>query len=311
VRRGRAPETLRSLADLVALDAFKDGLRFFVERRGGTSSSAIEDMATALKAVAKHYVKLDAAALEAMTAIIRRVSVKKRGMTPKNRERLRAFEDREKILALLRLPARLMREAAASRLPPRRAALLAQTAVAIEILIMAPLRLGNLVALDLDRHLVRLGRARDQLHIVFAEAEVKNDIALDHPLPGESAALIAQDVETYLPVLAGPGNRALFPGVSGGSKSMNTLRGQIIATVFRYVGVRVHPHLFRHLAGKVHLDAHPGEHGVVSRLLAHKSMETVLSYYSGMETAAAVRHFTSQRCRHSPAKPPPSLTTTL
>src|SRR5215469_7608428 len=119
VHRGRAPETLRSLADLVALDAFKDALRFFVERRGGKSSSSVEDMATALKAVAKHYVKLDAAALEAMTAIIRRISVKKRSMTQKNRDRLRPFDDLGTALALLRLPARLMREAANSRLPPR------------------------------------------------------------------------------------------------------------------------------------------------------------------------------------------------
>ena len=293
VRRGRGAETLRSLADLVALDAFKDGLRFLIERRNGASSSAIEDMAAALKAVAKHYVKLNREALDVMTAIVRKVSVKRRGMTTKNRDRLHAFEDPDTVLALLKLPARLMREAATGQLPPRRAALLAQTAVAIEILIMAPIRLGNLVKLDLDRHLVQLGRARDQLHLVFAEAEVKNDVALDHPLPDESAALIAQYVEIYLPLLAGPGNRALFPGAGGGSKSMGTLRGQIVTAVFRYTGARVHPHLFRHIDAKLFLDAHPGGHGVVTRLLGHKSMDTALTYYSGMETAAAARHFTS------------------
>jgi integrase len=186
-----------------------------------------------------------------------------------------------------------MREAATGRLAPRRAALLAQTAVAIEILLMAPLRLDNLVTLDLDRHLVRLGRTRDQLHIVLAEAEVKNEVPLDHPLPAESATLIGQYVETYLPRLAAPGNRALFPGAAGGSKSKSTLRGQLVKAVFAYTGIRLNPHLFRHADAKIYLDAHPGGHGVVTRLLGHKSMDTALTYYSGMETASAARHFTS------------------
>ena len=41
VHRGRDPQTLRSLADLVALDAFNEGLRFFYERRGRQTSSTI------------------------------------------------------------------------------------------------------------------------------------------------------------------------------------------------------------------------------------------------------------------------------
>lgn len=44
VHCGRDPQALRSLADLVALDAFNDGLRFYYERRGKQSSSAIHDM---------------------------------------------------------------------------------------------------------------------------------------------------------------------------------------------------------------------------------------------------------------------------
>jgi hypothetical protein len=35
VRRGWDPASLRSLADIVAIDAFKDGLRYLLERRGG------------------------------------------------------------------------------------------------------------------------------------------------------------------------------------------------------------------------------------------------------------------------------------
>ena len=38
VMRGRDASTLTSLADLVAIDAFKDGLRYLLERRGGKST---------------------------------------------------------------------------------------------------------------------------------------------------------------------------------------------------------------------------------------------------------------------------------
>src|SRR5579871_617397 len=89
VQRGRDPVTICGLADLVALDAYKDGLRFFLDRRAGTSSRGIEEIARTLKAIAKHWVKADVATLESMSGVIRRVSVKHRGMTTKNRDRLR------------------------------------------------------------------------------------------------------------------------------------------------------------------------------------------------------------------------------
>jgi integrase len=291
VRRGHDPATLRSLADIVALEAFKDGLRYLLERRGGASSVSIEHMATTLKAVARHWVKLDAATLDRMAAIIGKLAVKKRTMTEKNRMRLRSFDDPDNVLALLRLPERLMREAESGRHSPRRAALLAQTAIALEILIMAPIRLNNLATLDLDRHLIRPGQARHQLHVVFPESEVKNDVALDYPLPEESVALIECYVTAHRPRLAAPENRALFPGQRAATKSTSMLRSQIAKAVFTYTGLRVHPHLFRHIGAKLHLDHHPGNHSVVSRVLGHKSIDTTMAYYAGMETAAAARYF--------------------
>jgi hypothetical protein len=61
VRRGRNPASLTSLADLVAIETFKDGLRHLLEHRGGKSTTGIVNVAACLKAVARHHVKLDAA----------------------------------------------------------------------------------------------------------------------------------------------------------------------------------------------------------------------------------------------------------
>jgi integrase len=57
------------------------------------------------------------------------------------------------------------------------------------------------------------------------------------------------------------------------------------------IGLDVHLHLFRHIAAKLYLDAHPGQYEVVRRLLGHKQIETTVAFYAGAETAAAVRHY--------------------
>ena len=302
--RGRDPATIRGLAHLVALDAYKEGLRFFLERRGGKSSRAIEDLAVALRTVAKYWLKADTATVASMNAIVRSLTIKRWGMTAKNRERLRPLEDAGIRYALVSLPPQLMRTAESGKLHPKRAAVMAQIAVALEILLMAPMRMRNLRNLDLDQHF-RLARRDGALHIVIRGPEVKNRMELDYPLPGESAALIGRYVEKFRPLLASRENRALFPGAAGGAKSGDVLARQIVKTVFRYVGIRINPHLFRHIAVKLHLDRHPGEHAIVTHALGNRSIDMTALHYAGLETAAAVRYFdaTVQSLRSGHPKP--------
>jgi integrase len=198
-----------------------------------------------------------------------------------------------------------MRIAESGKLHPKRAAVMAQIAVALEILLMAPMRMRNLRHLDLDQHLVRPARSDDALHIVIRGPEVKNRMELDYPLPAESAALIGRYLERFRPLLASTENRALFPGAAGGAKSDNVLARQITKTVFRYIGIGVNPHLFRHIAVKLHLDRHPGEHTVVTHALGNRSIDMTALHYAGLETAAAVRYFdeTVQSLRRRNLKP--------
>jgi integrase len=292
VHKGRDPSSLKMLTDLVSLESFKTGLLFFLDRNGGKTSTSIENRAVFLKSVAKYAAKADTETLMKMGAIIRnKLAVRRRGLTPKNRERLRQLDDPANAATLLCLPERLMKEARSNRLTARRAALQVQIAVAIEILIMAPIRIENLVKIDLDRHLVRPGRSRDRLHIVFVENEVKNETELHFPLPPESVVLLETYLRDYRPRLAGPGNRKLFPGQGMTAKSKCTLRQQISQTILRRTGLKVHPHLFRHAGAKIYLDQNPGAYEVMRRVLAHKSINTTTMYYTGSETDSAVRHF--------------------
>ena len=49
--------------------------------------------------------------------------------------------------------------------------------------------------------------------------------------------------------------------------------------------------MFRHIAGKLLLDEHPGDQGTVQRMLGHKSIRTTMATYTGAETRAAIRRY--------------------
>ena len=290
VMRGREPASLTCLGDLVAIDAFKDSLRYLLERRDGKSTATVVSLAISLKTIARHHVGVDTPHLERMTEIINRLGPPKRGLTAKNRSRLRPLDDPQTAVALVQLPAKLMALADREQ-RPLRAARLAQTAVAIEILLMAPIRITNLSTLDIERHLIRPSRSKAGLHLVIEGEEVKNDEPLEYPLPPGSVELIERYLGQFHPALAPAGSTALFPGGSQGCKHGNTLRQQISEAVFAHTGMRVNPHLFRHIAAKLFLDANPGSYEVMRRVLGHRSIATTTAFYTGLETAAAVRHF--------------------
>jgi integrase len=289
VKQGRDPSTICSLADLVEIEALKLGLRYLIDRSGGRKTTAIYDFVSALRAIARHYLHVDQAHIDRMTTIMRRLDIGKRGLTQTNRSRLRQLDDPQNKAALLGLPARLI-ELAARNPRPYAGALQAQAAVAIEISTMCQLRLGNLAKLDLDRHLIRPGFAGG-LHLVIEPEDVKNAEPIDRPLLLESIALIERYLTEFRPRLATPGCTALFPGRGGGAKSISALRDLITRTVHRYTGMRVHPHLFRHAAAKLYLEVSPGQYENVRRALAHRSITTTVTFYTGSEVAAAVRHF--------------------
>jgi len=129
----------------------------------------------------------------------------------------------------------------------RRSALQAQTASAIEMLIMVPMRISNLVKLDVERNLVRPGRA-GTMHIVIAAEVTKNRHQLDRALPEKSAALIEHYLQKFRPCLASSLSTVLFPGGHGLAKGSDNLGRQISCTIHSHTGMRIPTHLLRHVA---------------------------------------------------------------
>ena len=288
VLRGRPADSLVSLAACLTLDNFVEGLRYFHERNGQRRTTTIHELASMLKGVARHWLKADDQTLRRMSEIVRKLAAEKTGMTQKNRGRLRAFDDTAATRKLLLLPMVLRREIERGKVSTRRRSMLGQVAVAIEILIFAPIRIGNLASIDMDRHLIKVGK---RLHLVIPAAEVKNRADLDFELPEPSADL----VRWYIDDVRRPeaGSAALFIGAAQSHKT-GTLRTQIIKTIREYTGLEVHPHLFRHIGAKLYLDMNPGGYEVMRRVLGHKSMDTTTNFYAGMETRGATRHFDQQ-----------------
>jgi integrase len=173
-----------------------------------------------------------------------------------------------------------------------RDAVAVQTALAVELLTVAPVRCGNLATIHLERNLVRIGSGKDgQTHLYFSADAVKNETELEFPLPPSTVALFDLYLTKFRPKLVRAPNEWLFPGEGQRPKQAALLSKQIAKAVQSEIGVRLTAHQFRHLAGFLYLKANPGGHEVVRRLLGHKSIETTIRFYVGMEVSEAIRHY--------------------
>ena len=289
VHRGCDPQTFGSLRDVVAVETVKTGIRFFLDRAPNQSTAQACSIARVITSLARHWVKVDPEHLATLQAICKRLDPGNHGLAQKNRDRLRQFDDPENLHKLLLLPERLVSIASRSKQPSKADALLVQTAVAVELLLMIPMRRKNLTNLEIGRHLIRSRKGTMQLAI--PGPEVKNGTPIEAILPPHVTQLIDLYVTTYRPLLITKASAFLFPGARNGPKTCEGLAQQISDRIKERCGLLVNPHLFRHIAAKLYLEAHPGAYGVIRLLHGHKSVETTTEFYCGTESTAAVQYF--------------------
>ena len=304
VHRGRPVASIQTLADLVDVEMAKEALRFFVDRADGKTTSQIGGLAAVIKAIAEYWVKVDEDHLDQLKAIRSNLNPGRGGMTEKTRAVLRQFEDDGVIAEFLELPDKLHRRVR-SKTPSFREAVAVQIALVIELLTVAPMRISNLVGLDLDDNVIRIGQGKGKpVHIYIPASDVKNELDLEFPLPNSTVRLLDAYVEYYRPLLIRKPNRWLIPGLGKNHKSRHTVAGQIGDTIEAELGFRITPHQFRHICGYLYLRANPGGYEVVRSLLGHKSIETTIRFYAGMEGIAAAREYASVLAEYKGAQPP-------
>jgi site-specific recombinase XerD len=292
VLSGRAIEEVPSITTLVEVEAAKVILRFYLDRAHDKPTSQVHGIAVLLKTLARHWVGVDEEHLGALKDLCAKVDPAIKGLTTKNRDRLRQFDDPKNTCLLLDFPFGQVNRVLNDDRGRRRDAVQVQIALAVALLLMMPVRASNLVGLHLDRHVQRTRSGKKGVvHVVIPGHEVKNEEDLEFELPKEVVQLLDLYLRDYHPRLTDDSSPWLFPGgIEGEHKTVMTLGEQIKAQVFKATGLQVNLHLFRHIAAKLYLDAMPGGYEVVRRLLGHKNSDTTVRFYAGMESKSASRH---------------------
>ena len=293
VARGRPIETITSLGRLVEYEMFKEGLRFFLDRNNGQPTTWLWGMAGALMSIARYHVKLPEPEIKALSTIRGRLKLDTDRVTEKNRTRLAQFDDLYNVELLLLLPSRLA-EGALKRNPgSAHAALDVMHAVAIEILLACPMRMNNLAALDIERHLNWRGAGNSQtVSIYVPAAETKNGVAIEVDFHRDTTALIRLYLKSYRALVSTAPGDWLFPDATGGGhRGPDQLSPELKDTIWRETGLVVNGHLFRHLAGKLFLDRRPGGHETVRQFLRHKKSDTTTTFYTGLASKRASQHY--------------------
>jgi integrase len=292
VASGVRPEEIRDLASMVRPELAYRGLTAMLDRKGAPSGM-IHGMAYTLLVIAKHHARLSDEEQQQLRTACSRLKVQRRGMTAKNRARLRQFDDPQVLHRLLCLPEELLREARTKALSPPRAGTLVEVALAIELLLMTALRIKNLSTLHLDKNIQwQRSSLLGICHLVVDGRDVKNGEDRDFELEGATVTLLKLYIERFRPSLATVSCRWLFARRDGaGPVDPVVLANRIKRTIRKRTGLTVNVHLFRSLGAKIYLDQNPGGYEVVRRVLGHRHLSTTTAAYTGMESVSAAKQF--------------------
>jgi integrase len=293
IRQGIAIESLTSFAALLDPDVVGPVLDAYWKKNGKEPTVYTIDLGWKLLSIAKQ-IGLDAAAIERLDDIRAALEDHRRGgLTGKNLQLIRQVLTEGIWSEVVSLPNALMRQARADQAhAPVKAALTAQLAVAIAILSIAPVRLTNLVSIELDKNLIKPGGPRSPFWLVFPHYDVKNRVDLEFTFGEALTRLIEEYIHEFRPTLLRRSNAAwLFPGVAGESKTANMFSTQITERIQKATGLRMTVHQFRHAAAAIYLRHRPGEYENVRRLLGHRNIQTTINFYCGLETTQANEAF--------------------
>jgi len=293
---GFPAEQIVDLSVLVVPDNALAALRYKRDRPGGAREDGkvkgfLMQQAWLLCTIARHWVK-NPDHDRRLRNVVSKWEAAPKGMTKRNEARLKQFDLKSNVSALMQLSAKVSREVKAAGAISGKDAQRMTMVTAVELLIVAPMRVGNLAALDLDRHIIQVGKGRDRICYLDVPAqEVKNSEAVEAMLPAGSRDLLEAYVSTYRNVICPGPSPFLFPNASGGARNTIAFSRSITQFIEKETGVTMHAHLFRQLAGKLHIARSPQDLETIRRILGHKNVATTAKYYVKQETEQAFRRY--------------------
>ena len=330
VRTGTPFGEIRTLRDVVRLPAVERILTHFWEhtiqlrvsrgeltkgaahKRTDGVSSQTGAIASVLGTIARYVICLPEPELGQVLSRCRDLHPKRSGQpSARNRARMRQFDDPAVLRAFLRLPGELMKEARALLADyPTRAARVARSACALQLLFHIPIRVENLCHLQFGTNLrtgdPRTGRiSRLQLSV----DETKNDADYEAAVEPGLADIMDEWRKVFRPILAPPGSAYLFPSFPdrAGPLTIDAMRTALSTIIADRIGVEFTPHFARHLCARIILDANPGAIEDVRQMLGDITLGVVLGHYAIKSQEQVGRRYDSALRKVLAAPPEPKV----
>ena len=294
VRLGTPVESLTSLAALLQPDLVERVIDAYWQKNGETPNTGTIDLGKTLLRMARETGCLDPSDVERLDDVRSALEHHRReGLTPKNLQLIRQVLTSGVWTEVVSLPHVLMQEARSLKdHAPIKAGITAQLAAAVSILTFAPVRLSNLVSIELGENLIKPGGLNTPFWLVFPHYDVKNRIDLNFQFDQPLNDLIEEYIQDFRPALLRGANASwLFPGENGRPKVKLTFSKLITDRIQKAIGLRITVHQFRHAAAAIYLKHHPGDYETVRRVLGHRDIQTTVRFYCGLETMQATEQF--------------------
>ena len=289
VHTGHTLGELKRLDDLIALDHVRDIIEFFVGRSSVKGKITDSNVMHVLRSIARYCRPADTDLHKRLKQARGRVSPGPRGMGKRPREALRQFDDPEAIDRLIMLPQKVIKPLLGKNTLTRLEALLFQSALILELLLMRPIRLKNLTNLKLGE---TIALSKAGARVIIAAEDVKNSVELDYALPASTANMLREFVERALPVLGENPNGFLFPGdLPEKPKAPSNIGKQLTKFVREKTALYVTVHKMRQIGLRIYQQEKPEDVETMRQVLGHKSIETTTRFYIGLQNQAAIDRY--------------------
>jgi len=290
IETGVPPAGVASLADLVAPENLKRILRRRYEMSAGKENVFNNDLARSLIQIAYQWAKVDEATGAELRRLVNKLPTPAPGLTRKNTDALRQFDDPQALHRLVRFPHRVWAEVKKSPRHDRYTLAKAQVALAVGILCYMPIRSQNLAALAFDAHLFLKDAPGAVSSLELPASEVKNKIPMAFDIPPRLAKMLIEYRNDIAPKIIGRRPDSLFVNADGARKHQATVSHLISRYLKKHEGILLSPHQFRHVNAMVMLNHSPGNFEGVRQLLGHSSVQTTAAFYAGIDSRRAARH---------------------
>jgi integrase/recombinase XerD len=161
--------------------------------------------------------------------------------------------------------------------------------IMLALVAFIPIRLKNLAALEIGRHLVREG---DGWFVIIPGEETKTGTPIESRVPELLESYLAIYLDVIRPrMLRRPNCAALWASAKGGALVYGAIGQVFIRHSRSRLGLRISPHDARDAAATTWALSAPDQIGVARDLLAHSNLHTTIKYYNRARGIEASRTY--------------------